>query len=271
VAVSFDPAVRLTAEPTGVPVEVHALEPEGWVVSGPHTKNETVPVGLPLVALPATTALSELLWPRVMLLCAGVVVVVVVVVVPVDVTGVDEQAMPPLGTLAETCNGAIEMLANVVNGSHVPGPPTCKVNRDAEAEAWVPSCANDSLVTDPMESIPRPKGRSSDGWAAFTDPTLSPQRFVTESTGALKETVAPPDSPVATAVRVGADTTPIVSWNKVPLNKVTLVSCDEAVEVTPSFEDPVTAVSSTSDWLETVGFSEMSELTPGKKLLTADA
>lgn len=74
VAVLLDPAVRSTGEPTGVPL-VQALEPDGCAESGPHTENDTVPVGLPSVLFPATTALSELLCPNVIELCAGIVVV----------------------------------------------------------------------------------------------------------------------------------------------------------------------------------------------------
>lgn len=73
------PAVRVAAVPTAVPAEVHTLVPVGWVALGPQTEKETVPVGAPLVELPVTTALSELLWPRTMVECAGVVTVVVVV------------------------------------------------------------------------------------------------------------------------------------------------------------------------------------------------
>ena len=73
------PAVRVAAVPTAVPAEVHTLVPVGWVALGPQTEKETVPVGAPLVELPVTTALSELLWPRTMVECAGVVAVVVVV------------------------------------------------------------------------------------------------------------------------------------------------------------------------------------------------
>ena len=266
VAVSPAPAVRLTGEPTAVPADVHTLEPVGWLLSGPQTEKATVPVGSPCVALPVTTALSVLLWPKVMLVWAGVVLVVVVV----DV-GVPEQSMPPDGTVAEAWSGEIDTLATVAKGTQVPGPPIRSVKSDADAEAWVPSALVDWLVIAPMEMVPTPKGRSRDGLAASRIPRVFPQNPLTDRTGALNCTVAPPAWPVAATVSVGAATTPTVIWKIEPPKRVTLVNCEEAVERSPSLVEEDPAVSSTCELLETVGFSEISEPTPGRKPLTAEA
>jgi len=57
-------------------------------------------------------------------------------------------------------------LTRVTKGSHVPAPPSLRVKSEAEAAAEVPSLASDSLVMAPIDSVPTPKGRVSDGWAA---------------------------------------------------------------------------------------------------------
>jgi hypothetical protein len=80
VDVLFAPGVRVTGpEPTAVPPLVQPVA----LVSGPHTKKLTLPVGAPPAGLPLTVAMSLLSPPRAIDDDAGVVAVVVVNVVTV--------------------------------------------------------------------------------------------------------------------------------------------------------------------------------------------
>jgi hypothetical protein len=68
------PALTGTGEPTALPPLAH---PEA-LVSGPHTKKLTVPVGAPTSGSPVTVASSDTELPRVMLLVEGAELVLVV-------------------------------------------------------------------------------------------------------------------------------------------------------------------------------------------------